>query len=95
MHYALVQKGWQGLRGGVPSNSRLVAMAAAVAGAAEALRPLTGEKQRLFDEFTYAAGGPESRAHGPPGYLSLHRCELGYDKLCLAPRFDSFKGYPD
>ena len=41
---------------GLPSNKRLAALAAPVAGAAAALHRLTGEGQRLFDHFMYAAG---------------------------------------
>ena len=41
---------------GLPSNSRLAALAAPVAGAAAALHRLDGAKQRLFDSFMYAAG---------------------------------------
>ena len=41
---------------GLPSNKRLAALAAPVAGAAEALHRLDGDKQRLFHDFTYAAG---------------------------------------
>ena len=41
---------------GLPSNSRLAALAAPVVGAAAALHRLGGAKQRLFDRFMYAAG---------------------------------------
>ena len=41
---------------GLPSNKRLAALAAPVAGAAAALHRLDGGKQRLFHDFTYAAG---------------------------------------
>ena len=41
---------------GLPSNSRLAALAAPIAAAAEALHRLDGGKQRLFHDFAYAAG---------------------------------------
>ena len=41
---------------GLPSNKRLAALAAPVAGAAEAMHRLDGDKLRLFDSFMYAAG---------------------------------------
>ena len=41
---------------GLPSNSRLAALAAPLAAAARALHGRDGSKQRLFGDFTYAAG---------------------------------------
>ena len=41
---------------GLPSNQRLAALAAPVAGAAQALHRLDGDGQRLFHDFMYAAG---------------------------------------
>ncbi len=41
---------------GLPSNSRLAALAAPAADAAAALHRLTGQGQRLFHDFSYAAG---------------------------------------
>lgn len=41
---------------GLPSNSRLAALAAPLAAAAKALHGRDGSKQRLFGDFTYAAG---------------------------------------
>ena len=70
---------------GLPSNSRLAALAAPVVGAAAALHRLGGAKQRLFDRFTYAAG---TWPCGRQVVVKAERTDLGANTRFIVTNLD-------
>ena len=70
---------------GLPSNSRLAALAAPVVGAAAALHRLDGAKQRLFDRFAYAAG---SWPRGRQVAVKAERTDLGANTRFIVTNLD-------